>query len=255
MLHTSADGVDRFESVLARLPADLDLERLARETKAIERRRGLRSGAALLRLSVAWSCGGQSIQDVAAWATERGVAELTEEALVQRLHRAGPFFQALAERLLPCGGARPSWRGRVFRIADSTSLSQRASKGTDWRVHAVYDLGRGGFSHLAITDGHGAEALDRGKPVAGEVRVGDRGYANAPAWQRYLQACPEGADFIVRMRWNTIRLCDAAGAHFDLIDWLRTRSVEAELNEVIVWAQPGRWQKPMEIRLIARRKS
>lgn len=255
MLGTSPDGSDSFGSVLARLPADLDIEALAHETKAIERRRGLRTAVDLLRLSVAWSCGGQSIQNVAAWAAEQGVAELTEEALVQRLHRAGPFFRALTERLLPGVGARPSWQGRVFRIADSTSLSQPASKGTDWRVHAVYDLGRGGFSHLAVTDQHGAEALDRGQPVAGEVRVGDRGYANAQAWQRYLQAGPEGADFIVRMRWNTIRLSDAPGGRFDLIDWLRTRPADVEIHEAMAWARSGRWQQPIEIRLIARRQS
>jgi hypothetical protein len=255
MLEASCDRVDPYQSVLARLPADLDVEMLARETKAITRRRGLRSGVALLRLAVAWSCGGQSLQDVAAWATEQGVAELTEEALIQRLHGAGRFLRALTEGLLPSVGARPSWQGRVFRIADSTSLSQRASKGTDWRIHAVYDLGRGGFSHLEITDRHGAEALDRGRPVAGEVRAADRGFANAPGWQRYLQGRPEDVDFIVRMRWNTIRLCDATGARFDLIDWLRTRPADAEIHEIIAWAQSGRRQKPIEIRLIARRKS
>ena len=72
--------------------------------------------------------------------------------------------------------------------SDSTSLSKQASKGTDWRIHGVYDLGRGGFTHLEVTDSHGGEALDRGKPVAGEIRIGDRGYANAQAWQRFLQA-------------------------------------------------------------------
>jgi hypothetical protein len=47
--------------------------------------------------------------------------------------------------------------------------------------------GAWGFSHLEITDNHGGEALDRGKPVAGKIRIGDRGYANAQAWQRLLQ--------------------------------------------------------------------
>jgi hypothetical protein len=46
-------------------------------------------------------------------------------------------------------------------------------------VHAVYDLGRGGFSHLELTDGHGAEAIDRGAPGAGEVRIADCNYATA----------------------------------------------------------------------------
>ena len=45
----------------------------------------------------------------------------------------------------------------------------------DWRVHGVYDLGAGGFSHLELTDKHGGEALDRGAGVEGEIRIADRG--------------------------------------------------------------------------------
>jgi IS4 transposase len=108
---------------------------------------------------------------------------------------------------------------------------------------------------LELTDSHGAEALDRGAPVAGEVRVGDRGYANAPAWQRFLQTQPAGADFIVRMRWNTIRLIDRAGARFDIIGWLKTRPAESETHEITAWAQSGQHQTPIAIRLIARRKT
>jgi hypothetical protein len=255
MLQTSRPTVDRFQSVLARLPLDLDLDTVARETKAFQRRRGLPSATALLRLAIAWSCTGHSLQSVAAWATDQKVAQLTDEALIQRLHRAGPFLQAVTTRLLQPSGANPAWRGRVFRIADSTSLSQQASKGTDWRIHAVYDLGCGGFSHLEITDGHGAEALDRGAPVPGEIRVGDRGYANAQAWQRYLDACPGEVDFIIRMRWNTVRLLDENASRFDIIDWLRTCPAESEIHEITAWAQSGKRNKPIKLRLIARRKS
>jgi hypothetical protein len=126
-------------------------------------------------LALAWGCGGYSLQSVAAWSGERGIATLTDEALIQRLHGAGPFLQAVINELLAGVGEVPCWHGRVLRIADSTSLSKQASKGTDWRVHGVFDLGLGGFSHLELTDGHGGEALDRGKPVAGEIRIGDRG--------------------------------------------------------------------------------
>jgi hypothetical protein len=255
MLQTSSPTVDQFESVLARLPPDLDLESLARETKALQRRRGLRSGSALLRLAIAWSCTGHSRQCVAVWASERKLAEITDEALIQRLHRSGPFLQAVTNRLLLCPGATPGWRGRVFRIADGTSLSQQASKGTDWRVHGVYDLGSGGFSHLEITDKHGAEALDRGPPVAGEIRVGDRGFANAQAWQRYLDAGAGEVDFIVRMRWNTVRLLDESGRRFEIIDWLRTRPAEIEIHVITAWARSGKQNKPIKLQLIARRKS
>jgi DDE family transposase len=254
MPEASCESIDQFPAFLERLPPGLDIEALAHETKAFQRARGVRSGTDLLRLSVAWACSGYSLQCVAAWAAERGIAKLTDEALIQRLHNAGGLLEALTNRLLRRPEPLPSWHGRVFRIADSSGLSEPASKGTDWRLHAVYDLGLGGFTHLEITDSHGAEALDRGVTVAGEVRAGDRGFATAQGWQGFLQAQPAEADFIVRMRWNTVRLVDQAGDRFDIIAWLQTRPAERENHEITVSAQSGKHQEPIEIRLIARRK-
>jgi IS4 transposase len=253
MLEASLPPIDDFPAVLARIPSHIDLEALAREVKAFQRPRGVRSATDLVRLAFAWGPGGYSLQRVAAWAGERKIASLTEDALIQRLHKAGPFLEALTRRLLVRVGGTACWHGRVLRVSDGTSLSQQASKGTSWRVHGVYDLGRGGFTHLEVTDSHGGEALDRGKPVAGEIRIADRGYANAQAWQRFLQARNERTDFIVRMRWSTIRLLDERGEAFDLVEWLRTRR-EAETHSITAWARSGKHQTPIEIRLIARRK-
>lgn len=164
------------------------------------------------------------------------------------------FLEGVIQALLTAVASVPRWSDRVLRIADSTSLSGPASQGTDWRIHGVFDLARGGFSALQITDQHGAEALDRGEPVAGEIRIADRGYANAQAWQRFCAAAAGQADFIVRMRWNTVRLSDARGQPFDLIDWLQSLTTATETHEQTVWAQSGRRQTPRPIRLIARRK-
>ena len=194
------------------------------------------------------------MQRVAAWAGERNIASLTEDALVQRLHAAGPFLEAVTRQLLTCAAEIPFWRGRVLRVSDATSLCKPASKGTDWRVHGVYDLGCGGFTHLEVTDSHAGEALDRGMPVAGEIRIADPGYANAQAWHRFLDAREERTDFIVRMRWNTINLVDEACKAFDLVAWLQTRPQDRETHQITAWARSGKRQTPRVIRLIARRK-
>jgi len=254
MHEASAPAIDHFPAFLARLPSHVDLEALARQAGSFQRSRGVRSGTDLLRLALAWGPGGYSMQRVAAWAGERKIATLTEDALIQRLHAAVPYLQAVVGQLLMPVEPAPCWHGRVLRVADSTSLSKPASKGTDWRVHGVYDLGRGGFTHLELTDSHGGEALDRGKPMAGEIRVADRGYANAQAWQRFLQARDEQTDFVVRMRWNTVRLVDEAGKSFDIVAWLKTRPHESEIHQITAWARSGKHQTPIKIRLIARRK-
>jgi len=254
MLEASPPPIDHFPAFLARLPPHIDLEALGREMKAFQRPRGVRSATDLMRLALAWGPGGYSMQRVAAWAGAMNIATLTEDALVQRLHAAGGFLEAVTRQLLLGVEPAPCWHGRVLRIADSTSLSKPASTGTDWRVHGVYDLGCGGFTYLKVTDAKGGEALDRGEPVAGEIRIADRGYANAQAWQRFLRARDERTDFIVRMRWNTIRLVDRQAQLFDLVAWLQAQPRESETHEVTVWAQSGKHQTPMKIRLIARRK-
>lgn len=216
---------DHFPQLLARLPAGLDLDRLAAEHGALSRRREISDAASLLRLALARGPGGLSLRETAAWAGLIGLARLSNPAVKYRVDQAGDFLEALSGQLLAARAelAAPCWQGRILRIADGTSLTERGGTGTDWRVHGVFDLGRGGFCDLQLTDGRGAESLTRGKPIAGEVRIADRGFSRAAAMAGYLAAGEGRADFIVRLRWNALVLHHRDdGPRFDLIAALRT---------------------------------
>ena len=130
-----------------RLPGGLDLDSLALETKAIQRRRELVDGASLLRLALARGPGGFSLRQTAGWASLLDIAELRNPGVHYRLKQATDFLSALVERLLAAKmpGANLRWAGRTLRLADGTCVSTPGSKGADWRVHGVFDLGRGGF--------------------------------------------------------------------------------------------------------------
>jgi len=248
---------DQYSGVLGRLPADLDLDTLARQTKAIKRKRKLGTGAALLRLALARGPGGLSLGATAAWATMLGFPSMSDPGIKYRLDKAVGFLEAVMTRQLAAKapGASVRWPGRVLRASDGTCISKRGSKGTDWRVHAVYDLGRGGFSHLDLTDGHGAEAIDRGAPVAGEIRIGDRNYATAPSLHRFRQQSAYQADFIVRVRWNGFSLQRPDGRDFDLIKHLGTLPNNTVPHEVMVQAKVGPLDAALPLRLIIQRKS
>ena len=238
MPNTASLNPDAWLDILARFPADIDIDELARSTRAIQRSRGVADGSDLLRLAMARGPGGMSLQETAAWAYLAGVAELSAPSLHARLLQAVPFFAALTTRLLEARtpGTARVWSGRCLHLTDSSSISQPGSSGTDWRLHAVYDLGRGGFSHLELTDKRGAENLNRGAPVKGEVEIVDRGYAKARDMAAYLDRLEAGTrDFIVRTGWNALRLRDTAGDPFDLIATLRT------------WqTAPGQAEQPQE---------
>ncbi len=251
----------QFTDLLGRLPAGLDLDALALETKAIRRKRKLGDGASLLRLALARGPGGLSLRQTAAWAAVMGIAELTNPAVTYRLHQAVDCLAVLVERLLAAkvAGAKLRWPGRTLCLADGTCVSKPGSEGTDWRVHGVFDLGRGGFSHLELTDKHGAEALDRGAPVAGEIRIGDRDFARAPVLQRLLAESGGKADFIVRVGWNPRHLSTPRGKPFDLIGSLRSRPAGTRPHEVSLRAAadraPGRGEAALPLRLIVLRKT
>jgi hypothetical protein len=255
MQNTASLPPDEFAQLLARLPADLDLDRLAVEHKAIQRGRKIKTGAALLRLALAHGPGGMSLRDAAGWAGMLGLASLSNPAVKYRLDHSVDFLKAVTEHLLAARSASQAlhWPGRTMRLADGTCISRPGSKGTDWRVHGVYDLAAGGFSNLELTDAKGAETLTHGAPVAGEVRIADRGYSRAKAWHRFVQESRGKADLIVRMKWNSFRLTSRAGARFDLIDHLASLPNEQVPHEIDVQAWVCRGVT-MPIRLIVLRK-
>lgn len=201
-MHDAASVLtDQFSELLDRLPAGLDLDHLALETKAIQRKREVVDGAALLRIALARGPGGLSLRQTAAWASMQGIAKLSNPGVKYRLDQATDFLGVLVERLLAAKvpGAELRWPGRTLSLADGTCVSKPGGTDTDWRVHGVFDLGRGGFSHLGLTDAQGAEALARGAPHLGEIRIADRNYARAPVLGRFCKQSGGNADFIVRL--------------------------------------------------------
>ena len=85
MQNTASLPMNQFDALLRRLPATLDLDHLARQTKAIQRKRAIGSGADLLRLALARGPGGLSLSETAAWGTMLGFAEMSDPAVKYRL--------------------------------------------------------------------------------------------------------------------------------------------------------------------------
>lgn len=204
------------------LGRSVDLEKSARDHKALRRRRGVASAEALLRLALGYGPGGLSLRGAAIWAEVGGVARLSDVALLNRLRGAADWLCAIVDRLLavdrtPSGGGTR----RSIRLIDATSISRPGSTGTDWRLHASYDPARSCFTGFELTDVHGGEALDRFQLCAEDIVIGDRAYARRTGLRAIRDA---GADFIVRAGWKSQRLLDDDGRVVDLAATLRQAS-------------------------------
>lgn len=209
----SASLVDpHWPALLARLSGILDLDASARASGALQRRRAVADGATLLRLALAHGPGGLSLRSAAGWAGVSGVAALSDVALRKRLRGAADWLGQVAGALLRTATVSAAsvapLAGRLLRIVDGSSLSSPGATGTEWRLHADYDPGAGRFTGLELTDVHAAESFARLRFAAGDVALGDRGYARPRGLQHVLAA---GADFVVRVGWYSLRLTTPEG--------------------------------------------
>ena len=148
-------------------------------------------------------------------------------------------MQRLVESLLVAGIGLLA-RGRPVRLLDGTVAPKASIKargtGQSWRVHAVFDLPSERFGFFEMTDEKGAEHLERGPVIAGEIRIADRGDMSA---KRLAAAIVAGADVIVRSGWRRVHWRDAAGADLDLIETLQTAAEAGRVDCPIGIARKG----------------
>ena len=254
MCDSTSPPLEDWSRLIGGLTGGLDLDELALSSRALVRRRVVPNAQALLHLALARGPGGLSLRQTAAWAQLTGVADLSDASLNDRLHQACDFLGAIVAAMLRAKSPGPCvrWPGRVLRISDGSCVSKPGSQGTDWRVHAVYDLGSGGFSHFEVTDKHGGEALDRGVGIPGEIRIADRGFSAAKAMRRFVESAGEGADYVVRLRWSSLRLRTPGGAKFDLVQHLRTMPTQSQGDDICVSIDGT--GTPMPVRIVIIRK-
>ena len=79
MLNSTSLVPDDWSGLISRVAGDLDLDALAKETRALVRRRGVPDAQALLRLVLARGPGGMSLRQTAAWAHLRSHGEVDSD--------------------------------------------------------------------------------------------------------------------------------------------------------------------------------
>src|SRR5512143_1317257 len=169
-------------------------------------------------------------------------------------------FEALAQALLAELVAVPveRWQGDRLRLVEATTVSQPGRTGTDWRRQVAYDLDLRGLTAVTLSDEPGGESLGRLAAGAGDLGIGDRGYAKAADLHAL---CQQGAERNVRIGWNARRLTKGAGAPFDLVQALRPLPAQQAAAFAVVVQGGGRtpvrppvWLRP-PVRLLAQRKT
>ena len=232
------------------------LEDEARKFGAFARARKIKCAVDQLRLVLAYCWGTRGLRLTAAWAEAMGLASLSNVALLKRLRNSVDWLEEIVGRLVSTGVrgvCAAAARGRRVRLVDATAVAKAGRDdreyGGVWRVHSVFDLMTERFTDFELTDEKGGEVIDRADVIPGEIRVGDRAYLQP---DRVAQVLADGADIVVRAKWNGARWLDPNGNSIDLIALLK-QARGKELVDQPIFIK-GSAKDPMKLRLVAIRK-
>lgn len=250
------DILDHWPEVRAQFPADFDIEATARARGAFTRAREVKDPETLLRLLLGYGACGLSLRETCAWAAACGLAKLSDPALLERVEKSADWLGDIVNALLggPTPGPGGRWPGYRLRAIDATAICAPGADRASWRLHVGYNLSEERIDRIELSDGRGAESLNRFTFQPGDIALGDRGYARPRDLRPVLAA---GGDLIVRIGWNSLRLLEPDGRPFDLfarLGGLRKPGQESEVP-VVVDEGPGAGPDPLRLRLAIRRKT
>jgi len=243
---------DEWQGVLSLLPENLDTSAFA--YGALLRKREVKCASDLLRLILAYSWGGFSLRDTAAWAKETGIVDVSDVALLERFRNSSSWMGFLLTKYLSEGAKLElSTRALRVRICDVTSVARQGSTGTDWRIHAGFDLEHLRCDSLELTGPRRGDSFT-GCPVKpGEVLIGDRAYGRR---REVFHVTSCGADVIVRLTVSTMPLVHPDGRPFGILRELDELEPGQTVDIPVLTASDQKNGIPsMPGRLVAMRKS
>lgn len=239
-----------WAAIRARVSGGRDLTDWARASGALKRARRIADGATLLRLALAYGACGKSLKQCCLWAAERGLADLSDEALLKRLRQAAGWLGEIATAMLagPADATGPNATTRRVCLVDGTTLSAPGALAPTWRLVAAFDVERQRAIDLRLMSATLGEHLDGGALPPDALVVADRGFARP---EDLAGVVDEGRHFLVRLGRRSLRLLDAQGRPLNCEELLAAASANGRLDRP-VWIGHGRragW-KPVPARLI-----
>ncbi|MCP4404292.1 MAG: IS4/IS5 family transposase [bacterium] len=230
-------------------------EKKATELGALRRKRKMKSAETLLRVLLIHLAEGKSLRTTSAYASEVGLCDLTDVALLQRLQASQEWFHWIAVELFALlqGSPLPNalFHHDRIRLVDGSSISEPGSTGTDWRFHYSFLLSNLRCDTFTITSVKTGEAFQRNPVSPGDLFIGDRGYCQRKGIVYVLQ---QHGHVRVWFHSTNLPLFRRSGRPFVVLEHLRQLDTE-DIGDWDVWFKNPDGGNVIKGRLCSIRKS
>jgi hypothetical protein len=237
-----------WQELVEMIPDDLD--RSAKEYQALRRRRGIKSGADLLRLCLLYAIV-LSLRLTAIWGIGLQLCDISRQAIEKRVLNSTAWLRHLVAVLLDVVvPASTRLLGVIKRLVlrDGSTISRPGSPGTEFRLHLSWQPFALQPVELTMTDAHTGEGLADAGIQPGDLVLADRAYG---IWREIRVVLDALAYLVIRLTWSNLPLRTLEGQSFDLPTWLRSIPENQRMAEVVVYAADDPQQRPL--RLVAGR--
>lgn len=223
-----------------------DLEASAQTHKALQRRRGIKSGADLLRLILIYAIV-LSLRLTAIWGVGLQLCDISRQAIEKRVLNSTAWLRYLVTVLLHTVIPAPASESNTIKrlvLRDGSVISRPGSSGTEWRLHLSWQPFAMQPVELSMTDAHTGEGLSDAGIQAGDLVLADRAYG---IWRDIQVVLDALAYLVIRLTWSNLPLCTLDGQSFDLPAWLRSIPDDQSMTEVTVYAADDPDQRPLRL--------
>lgn len=238
---------DMWEYIESIMPSDLG--KIAEDTGALIRCKGVGSAVDLLRIILMYGVTDLSLKGTAAWASSTGLGRMSSVALFYRIRDSREWLSRLIASMLDVQARQLVCSGLSVTIVDATVVVGPGAKGTEWKLHTGIDPSSGQINSVKLTDSSVGESYSNYPVRAGDVLVGDRAYALATGIAHVHKL---KGYVVARANLHSIRLCRRDGSVFQpLSEASKIPKVGVARYDILIPAPPtqrSRSHKPWKLK-------
>jgi len=183
---------------------------------AVRRWRGVKSPADLMLLVLIHLLNGTSLLETSIIAKTAKLGEMSDVAFMKRLGQCRAWFESICQMLLSRdmeSYKQPDWLAEKTVVAvDASDVVEKGRSRRTYRLHYALDIFKMASVQCKITEQSVGETLVNFDIKQGMLVIADRIYSTVNGMSHCLDA---DADFVLRMRKNSFKACDANGKKLD----------------------------------------